>query len=72
MWSMLRSYNQESWSNEDRWVLQGGLRRDGMTTEATEAPLLKSITRKWLVKEGWEDLAYVLMICKVCRSAIAL
>jgi hypothetical protein len=43
-----------------------------VSTEAGESPLLRSITRKRLVKADLEDLECVLVICKACRSAIEL
>jgi hypothetical protein len=43
-----------------------------VSTEAKESPLLGTVTRKRLVKADWEDLACALVICEVCRSAVAL
>jgi hypothetical protein len=40
--------------------------------EAEESSLLQTAFKKDPVKVDWEDLAYGLLICKICRSAIAL
>jgi hypothetical protein len=41
-----------------------------MSAKAEESPLLKSVTRKRLVKADCEDLAYDLVIYKVWKSVM--
>jgi hypothetical protein len=43
-----------------------------VSTETKDTPLLRSVTRKRLVKADYEDLACAVVICKACRLAMAL
>jgi hypothetical protein len=42
-----------------------------VSIEAEESQLLRSVTRKRLVTAERKDIVCALVICKVCRSAIA-
>jgi hypothetical protein len=50
----------------------GGCEDRTSVYEAEESPLLRTVTKQRLVKADSEDLAYALVICKGCRSVIAL
>jgi hypothetical protein len=66
--SVPRCYQWDNWSNES--VVSSLVNEQEVSWEAEERPLLRTVTRKRLVKADWEDLAFVLVICKMWSLAI--
>jgi hypothetical protein len=63
------------------WAVQGRLKglvagywpdSKNVITEAEESALLRSVTRKWLVKAKWEVLVFAAMICKMWGLTVEL
>jgi hypothetical protein len=72
MWSVMRCYNLVSWSSEFSCE-QYQPADHCMSIEAEESPLLRAVSKQWLGKtiKNW-GLACAVVICKLCRSVIAL